>query len=310
MGFRYQMCQRHATETYQCTVAIKSDGRVYIPTRGPWGGIYGADACAMVVAEEMGARIEDVILLYDPRGIFTPLGGGSDGTTASAWVCKEAAAACRKLLLERAAESLKAIPEGLDTRDSVVFFKSAPDKKYPFSQFAEAGKDKEVAATFSGRPPTAVWNTDQGRVLDTLNATFCEVAVDTETGEVEVLRYVVACDSGKILRPTSMESQIDQVMMFSNGSQLLEEFVYDKATGVKLSTNMLEYRKPTILDVAPVKSILLETRAGNACYGGNGISHSMAHTQLIICAVANAIGKWLTTPPITPDKVLKALGKA
>ncbi len=310
MSFRYQMCQRHATETYQCTVAIKSDGKVYIPTRGPWGGIYGADACAMVVAEEMGARIEDVILLYDPRGIFTPLGGGSDGTTASAWVCKEAAVACRKLLLERAAERLKAKPEDLDTRDSMVFPKSDPGKKYPFAQFAETGKDKEVAATFSGRPPTAIWNTHMGKMLDTLNATFCEVAVDIETGAVEVLRYVVACDSGKILRPTSLESQIDQVMMFGSGCQLFEEFVYDRQTGVNLSTNMFEYRKPAILDIAPVDSILIETREGNACYGANGISHSMAHTQLITCAVANAIGKWITTPPITPDKVLKALGKA
>jgi CO/xanthine dehydrogenase Mo-binding subunit len=53
-----------------------------------------------------------------------------------------------------------------------------------------------------------------------------------------------------------------------------------------------------------------DIRALPACYGGSGISHSMAHTQLIICAVENAIGKWITTPPITPDKVLKALGKA
>jgi len=125
-----------------------------------------------------------------------------------------------------------------------------------------------------------------------------------------VLRYVAACDSGKILRPTSLESQIDQVMMFGSGSQLFEEFVYDRQTGVKLSTNMFEYKKPAILDIAPVESILIETRAGNACYGANGISHSMAHTQLIACAVANAIGKWITTPPLTPDKVLKALGKA
>jgi CO/xanthine dehydrogenase Mo-binding subunit len=72
MSFRYKMCPRHATETYVCTVSVKGDGKVYIPTRGPWAGIYGADACAMVVAEEMGAKIEDVVLVYDPRGILSP----------------------------------------------------------------------------------------------------------------------------------------------------------------------------------------------------------------------------------------------
>ena len=89
---------------------------------------------------------------------------------------------------------------------------------------------------------------------------------------------------------------------------LFEEFVFDKATGVKLSTNMFEYKKPTILDITPTDPILVESRASNACYGGSGISHAMATTQLLVCAVANAIGKWIA-PPVTPDKVLKALGK-
>ena len=72
---------------------------------------------------------------------------------------------------------------------------------------------------------------------------------------------------------------------------------------------MFEYKKPTIMDRAPVEKVLLETRAGNACYGANGISHSLANTHLVIAAIYNAIGKWVD-PPATPDKVLKALGKA
>jgi CO/xanthine dehydrogenase Mo-binding subunit len=72
---------------------------------------------------------------------------------------------------------------------------------------------------------------------------------------------------------------------------------------------MFEYKKPTIMDHAKVDMELLETRAGNACYGSNGISHSLANTHLVISAIYNAIGKWVD-PPATPDKVLKALGKA
>jgi 4-hydroxybenzoyl-CoA reductase subunit alpha len=100
-----------------------------------------------------------------------------------------------------------------------------------------------------------------------------------------------------------------QVMFFSDGSNLTEDYYFDKATGVRLNTNMIDYKKPTILDISPVDSILLESREGNAAYGGNGISHSLATTHLVICAVANAIGQWID-PPATPDKVLKALGKA
>ena len=47
--------------------------------------------------------------------------------------------------------------------------------------------------------------------------------------------------------------------------------------------------------------------AGNAVYGANGISHSLANSHIIICAIQNAIGKWVD-PPATPDKILKALG--
>ena len=78
---------------------------------------------------------------------------------------------------------------------------------------------------------------------------------------------------------------------------------------VYVPPNMMEYKKPTILDISPVDVHLVETRSGNACYGASGISHSMATTQLIACAAANAIDRWIA-PPLTPDKVLKALGKA
>jgi CO/xanthine dehydrogenase Mo-binding subunit len=142
-----------------------------------------------------------------------------------------------------------------------------------------------------------------------MNVAMCEVAVDTETGEVEILRFGVVADPGKIMRRTSLESQIHQVMFFSEGCQLYEDFFYDQKTGVKLNTNMFEYKKPTILDRAPVDLDLLETRAGNAAYGSNGISHSLANTHLVIMAIHNATGVWVD-PPATPDKVLKALGKA
>ncbi len=132
--------------------------------------------------------------------------------------------------------------------------------------------------------------------------------MDTETGEVEILRFGVATDTGKIMRQTSLESQIHQVLDFTKGCQLQEEFIYDQKTGVKLSTNMFEYKKVSMLDMPRVDLQLLETRAGNACYGGNGISHSLANTHLVIMAIHNATGKWVESPA-TPEKVLKALGK-
>jgi CO/xanthine dehydrogenase Mo-binding subunit len=142
-----------------------------------------------------------------------------------------------------------------------------------------------------------------------MNTAWCEVAVDTETGEVEILKLGVAADPGKVMRPISLESQIHQVMYFSQGCQLLEDFYFDERTGVRLNNNMIEYKKPTFNDVPDIDCDFLETRAGNAAYGANGISHSLANTHLIAIAIHNAIGVWVA-PPATPDKVLKALGKA
>jgi CO/xanthine dehydrogenase Mo-binding subunit len=310
LSFRYALSPRHATQPYTATVTVQGDNKIYVPLKGPWCGTYSADACALVVAEEMGAKVEDVILLYDEKALFTPVGGGSDGTTASAWVMKEAAVACRKRLLQWAAAKLQTSPENLDTKDTRVFLKSDPGKSYPFGKFiGEEGfgdHDLDIAATYFGRPPETTWSKG-GHILDVMNASFCEVAVDTETGGVEVTKFVVACDPGKVLRMTSFEGQLHQAMYFSQGG-LSEEFIYDKTTGVKLSTNMLEYKKPTILDFGPIATEAIETRSGNACYGASGISHCMAAPLLPVCAVANAIGKWIA-PPATPDKILKALGK-
>jgi CO/xanthine dehydrogenase Mo-binding subunit len=328
LSFRYNLSPRHAQQPYTATVTVQADNKVYVPLKGPWCGVYSADACALVVAEEMGAKVEDVILLYDEKAIFTPVGGGSDGTTASAWVMKEAAVKCKKALLELAArssafnpgprafgtaQSSKPVirPEDLDTSDTMVYLKSDPGKAFPFGKFiADEGfgdHDLDVTATFFGRPPETTYHRG-GHILDVMNTSYCEVAVDTETGATEVTKYVVVCDPGKVLRMTSFEGQLHQAMFLSHGGGLTEEFIYDKATGVKLGTNMFEYKKPTMLDLGPIETYAVETRSGNACYGASGISHCMAAPLLPVCAVANAIGKWIE-PPATPDKVLAALGK-
>jgi len=327
-SFRYQMCPRHSFSGYNCKLEVKG-GKVHMPTQGPCTGIYAVEGNAMVVAEELGLKYEDISIDFDYRETFTPVGGGSDGTTASAWATKECANILKKRILEAAIENannppaaggfggfgggqaapspLKGLkPEDLDMKDGNVCVKSDPSKAVPL---ARAVGQSNLFATFSGRPPTALWASGMGKFLDTMNVAMCEVAVDTETGEVEITRFGVVADTGKVLRQTSLESQIHQVMDFSAGCQLQEDYFFDKTTGVKLNANMFDYKKVSMLDMPPVDMKLLETRAGNAAYGANGISHSLANTHLVICAIQNAIGKWVD-PPATPDKILKALGKA
>ena len=324
-AFRYQICPRHAFSGYNCKLELRN-GAVHLPTQGPVTGIYAVECNTMVVAEELGLEYDDVVVDFDYKETFTPVGGGSDGTTASSWAMKECANILKKQILEAAIEEAENPPppgmmgppgpqepsplkghtaDELDLKQGCVVLKDDPSVAVPL----RAAVKKNLFATYSGRPPAALWTLGMGKMLDTMNTAFCEVAVDTETGEVEILRFGVVADPGKVLRPTSLESQIDQVLFFSQGCQLLEDYVYDERTGVRLNNNMVDYKKPTTLDVAPIDRVFLETRAGNAAYGASGISHSLANTHLVIIAIHNATGIWVD-PPATPDKVLRALGKA
>jgi|LSQX01.2.fsa_nt_gb xanthine dehydrogenase molybdenum-binding subunit len=322
MSFRYQMCPRHAFSGYDVKLEFR-DGEVHLPTQGPIFGVYAVEANAMVVAEELGLEYEDVHIDFDYREKFTPVGGGSDGTTASAWATKECANILKQKILEATIEEadnppapsffakpkdpspFKGMkPEDLDLADGKVILKTDPNISIPLKD----ATSKNLFATYSGKPPTSLWTLGMGKMLDTMNTAYCEVAVDTTTGEVEILKMGVVADPGKVMRLTSLESQIDQVMYFSQGCQLLEDYVYDERTGVKLNNNMIDYKMPSLKDVPEIDRRFLETRAGNAAYGANGISHSLANTHLIIIAIHNAIGVWVD-PPATPDKILKALDK-
>ena len=323
-SFRYQISPRHAFSGYNCKLEYRG-GVVRMPTQGPVTGIFAVECNAMVVAEELGLEYDDIYVDYNYKEPFTPVGGGSDGSTASAWAMKECAAKFKKQFLEAIVEDANNpprpdfrdppgtirghsifkgySPDELDIAGGRVIVKADPS----IGVSVKDASKRHIVTTLYARPPDALWSIGRGKKLDTMNTAFCEVAVDTETGEVEILQFGVVADVGKVLRPTSLESQIDQVMYFTQGCQLLEEMVYDERTGVKLNNNMIDYRKPTILDIPPIQRHFLETRAGNAAYGASGISHSLANTHMIIIAIHNATGVWVD-PPATPDKILKALG--
>ncbi|MCL1896734.1 MAG: hypothetical protein FWG03_09325, partial [Clostridiales bacterium] len=102
---------------------------------------------------------------------------------------------------------------------------------------------------------------------------------------------------------------IESQLIFMTGSSKLEDYVWDKDTGVLLNGNCLDYKIQTILDVPDLDPIIIESRMGDGCYKSTGVYHSMFDNGLVQCAVQNAIGKWIEDVPITPDIVLKALGK-
>jgi xanthine dehydrogenase YagR molybdenum-binding subunit len=146
----------------------------------------------------------------------------------------------------------------------------------------------------------------------TFGAQFVEVEVDTETGEVTVLRVAAAHDCGRIINPTMVDSQVIGAVTQGIGFALTEERVVDHARGVVLNANLEEYKVPTVLDVPPIVHAhvdLPDPLANNTGAKGIGEPPLVPTAPAIANAVFDAIGVRLRSAPLTRHKILDALAE-
>jgi xanthine dehydrogenase YagR molybdenum-binding subunit len=136
---------------------------------------------------------------------------------------------------------------------------------------------------------------------------FAEVAVDTETGLVTVKKIVAVHDCGLIIDTLTLESQINGGIIMGMGYALYEERVMDDLSGVVLNPNFETYKLSGIGDVPEIEITLLNMPERGVI--GIGEPATIATAGAIANAVANAIGVRVGSLPITPAKVLAALGK-
>ncbi len=136
---------------------------------------------------------------------------------------------------------------------------------------------------------------------------FAEVAVDTETGLVTVKKVVAVHDCGLIIDTLTLESQINGGVIMGMGYALYEERVMDDLSGVVLNPNFETYKLPGIADVPEIEVVLLNMPERGVI--GIGEPATVPTAAAIGNAVANAIGVRVGSLPITPAKVLAALGK-
>jgi xanthine dehydrogenase YagR molybdenum-binding subunit len=136
---------------------------------------------------------------------------------------------------------------------------------------------------------------------------FAEVEVDTETGFVRVTKMVAVHDCGLIVNPLTTTSQINGGILSGLGYALYEDRVMDRHTGLLLSTNFDSYKLPTLADTPDIEVILIDMPERGVI--GIGEPAVIPSAGAIANAVANAIGARVHTLPITPAKILAALGK-
>src|SRR5262249_18018169 len=159
-----------------------------------------------------------------------------------------AAEEARGHLVEAASEMLGVAPEELETQDGLVLVRDHPSTSMTFAQICEKlGHVMIMGPGHRGPNP-------QHTALPAFRRTFAEVEVDTETGEVRVLRIVSAHDSGRIVNPMLAESQLEGGIIQGIGYALFEQRAMDERLGVPLNPTMHDYKIPTIGDVPIIEA--------------------------------------------------------
>ena len=162
----------------------------------------------------------------------------------------------------------------------------------------------QVQETFD--PPTTPLDADgQGEPYAVFGygAHLAEIEVDVELGRVRVLRLVCAHDVGRAINPTLVEGQIEGGAAQGLGMALMEEFFPGKGE------NLHDYLIPTIGDMPPVESILIEDASSVGPFGAKGIGEQalIPTAPAILNAIHHATGARLRRAPATPDRVRQAI---
>ena len=136
-----------------------------------------------------------------------------------------------------------------------------------------------------------------------------EVEVDTETGELRILRLVCADDVGKAINPQQVEGQIEGGVVQAVGWVTCENFITTE--GQVLTPSLSTYLIPTITDVPEqVKSIIIERPDPRGPWGARGMGEMpfIPLAPALVAAVHDATGVWFDELPLTPERVLRRLG--
>jgi CO/xanthine dehydrogenase Mo-binding subunit len=128
---------------------------------------------------------------------------------------------------------------------------------------------------------------------------MAEVSVDMELGTVQVLKITAAHDVGRAINPTLVEGQIEGGAAQGLGFALMEEFLPGKGE------NLHDYLIPSVGDVPPIESILIEDRSPIGPFGAKGVGEQalIPTAPAILNAIYHATGVRIRRIPATPDRV-------
>jgi CO/xanthine dehydrogenase Mo-binding subunit len=219
-------------------------------------------------------------------------------------VVRMAAVEARQRLLEAAAQWLETEPTHLYIRDAVIRREDNPEPALTVADITERLAPQMIQGWGSRAP------NPRDLSVRTFGVQGVEVEVDTETGEVTLIRVVAAHDCGRIINPLLVDSQVMGGVIQGIGFALSETRVVDAAHGVVLNPNLEEYKVPTVADIPPIAhaQVNLADPAANAI-GAKGIGEPpiVPTAPAIANAVFDAIGVRIRHVPVTRSRLMAAL---
>jgi xanthine dehydrogenase molybdenum-binding subunit len=293
-------------------VKLNEDGTINLITGGvDHGGTGQHTVMAGICAEALGVRPEDITVTAEDTEV-TPYdvgtAGASGGTYTVGRTVLEAVADLKPKLLNCAAIMMRERVENLEVKGGRVHVKGDLAKAVSFADIAKW-------ARLTSRPYTDI----QGESLycqpptdaPSFIANFAEVEVDIETGQVKVLKMVAGHDSGRAMNRMFFEGQVQGGLQQGIGYALTEGLVLDKTTGLPLNPRLLDYNVLGAVDMPEVEVVIVEAIEPTGPFGAKGLGEPclVCTAPAVANAIYNATGVRIRELPITPEKILKALGE-
>ena len=294
-------------------VRVFSDGTAHLLTMASDIGQGSDTTLKQILAEELGLKMEDIRVTSADTSMTPQADLGAWGSRVTLMAGNAVIDAARKIKAElfgavSARFNLNVIHE-IVCRDGKVFPQGRPDR---FMTFGDAVAMVQKARR--GEPLVARGSyTPRGKGLVTpafsFGAQIAQVEVDQETGLVEVKQMWTAHDIGTVVNPRAVEGQLAGSIQMGLGYALSEQFVMKD--GKTLNPNFLDYKMPTALDMPPSALEHIETYEPEGPMGAKECGEGLASPSApaISDAVYHAVGYRCKDLPITPEKILGAIGK-
>jgi carbon-monoxide dehydrogenase large subunit len=288
-------------------VRMDPDGGVTVVIGTQSSGQGHRTAYAQLVSQELDLPLDRVRMVQgDTDAVAT--GGGTGGSRSIPVGGASVQGASRRLaqqLKDLAADKLEAGPADLEIVDAAIRVVGT-DRVISFADLARGADAEKLRATDSWTPPEATYPNGTHVV---------EVEVDPDTGETQVVSYLVVDDFGVTLNPLLLAGQVHGGIVQGIGQALHEHTIYDP-DGQLVTASLMDYRLPRAADVPDIhfetRNVPSTTnRLGMKGAGEAGaIGSCPAVMNALVDALHHAYGIRHIDMPATPDKVMAAIREA